>query len=185
MVTEMTNRLLAVVVAVAVSATLAAHAAQGPIHQLALVHLGLRLPSATGSLRPTVPAAVPGALETAAVLVTRSARQALDPKADVLSAYERDHDALEHLRQQASALRGPAHPAFNRLLDADQQALATLERRALDYQSGDTTAAVAAMDQEVGQAQAALSAALSAPAREGVRQGRGEAATPARARAGR
>lgn len=185
MVIEMTNRLLAVVVAVAVSATLAAHAAQGPIQHLPLVHFGLGLPSATVSLRPAVPAAVPGALETAAVLVTRSARQALDPKAAVLSAYQRDHDALEHLRQQASALRGPAHPAFNRLLDADQQALATLERQALDYQSGDTTAAVAAMDQVVRQAQAALSAALSAPAPEGVKRGRGEPALRAGGRAGR
>ena len=157
MVIEMTNRLLAVVIAVTVSSILAAHAAQASLKPLPTLHLGLRLPTARAALGAQMPAVVPGSLQTAAVTLTRRAQEAVDPGSAVVSAYQRDHDALEHLRQPASALRSPAHAAFNKLLDADQRRLATLERQALDYQSGD---------------------ALSVPAGAAVRPARGQAAKP-------
>lgn len=161
MVIQMTNRLLAVVIAVTLSTTLAAHASV----QLPAFTLGVHVPLATFALRqPQVPAGVPAALQTAARSLTNQARAALDPKSVVTAAYQRDHDALEHLRQRASALRSPAHASFTRSLDADQQTLATLERQALDYQSGDAASAALAMDHVVEQARAALAAAVTAGA---------------------
>ena len=185
MVIEMTNRLLAVVIAVTVSSILAAHAAQASLKPLPSLHLGLRLPTAGAALGAQIPAVVPGSLQTAAVALTGRAQEAVDPRSAVVSAYQRDHDALEHLRQPASELRSPAHAAFNKLLDADQRRLATLERQALDYQSGDAIAAMAAMDRVVQEAQAALSAALSVPAGAAVRPARGQAVKPSSGRPAR
>lgn len=177
MVIQMTNRLLAVVIAVTVSTTLAAHAAQGSTVHLPAFRLGVHVPFATFGLRqPQVPAGMPAALQTAALSVTRQARAALDPKAVVTAAYQRDHDALEHLRQQAAALRSPAHASFNRLLDADQRTLATLERQALDYQSGDAASAALAMDRVVEQTRTALAAAVPAGAAGAVKPSHGHRA---------
>jgi hypothetical protein len=162
MAIAMTNRLLALVIAVALSATVAARAVQASYAGWTGPRLGLRLPSHLLPLDPQVAPQVPGVLQTAAVSLGRSAQQTLDPKSSLLRAYQRDHDALERMRQRASGLRQPARAAYNRLLDSDQQALATLERQALDYQSGDAAAAEGAMDQVVLRAEAALAKAQTA-----------------------
>jgi hypothetical protein len=100
-------------------------------------------------------------LQAAAAEVTASADAVIDPHSAITAAYQRDHVALEHLRQQASALKGAAHPAFNRLIDSDEATLATLERQALDYSSGNASANVALMDAVVASAQHSLNTALA------------------------
>ncbi len=150
MVVQMTNRLLATVMAMALSSGLVAHAAQNTRTQLpALPHLQL----------PAVPhVSLPTALQAVADSV-------FDPDgATIKAAYQRDHDALEQLRQQASDLRGAAHPAINRLIQQDQEALLQMEKSAL---SGNVTGAgvntvVVNMDHVVNQAQAALASAKAA-----------------------
>lgn len=133
MVTQMTNRLLATVTAVAVSGALTAHAAQG-------VHV------------------TPPALLNQ---VASTARVALDPGAAAIrQEYQRDHDVLEHLRQEGSELQGSAHPQFNQVIAADQAQLLALEQAALAQIAADSStnsaATITQMDALVTQAQAAL-----------------------------
>lgn len=174
----MTNRLLALVITLAVTATIAAHAAQARGQSLPSVNVDAHVSIITASLakhRPVLPtalpselaatiqASVPGTIQTAAITVTQQARDVIDPKSVVTAAYQRDHDALEQLRQRAAPLSLPARSAFGRVLDRDQEALATLERRALDYQSGDALGSTAQMDELVAQAQGTLTASLGSP----------------------
>lgn len=135
MVTQMTNRLLATVIAVFVSGALTAHASEN-------VHI----------TPPTVP--------TVLRQVEATAQAAVDPTASIREAYQRDHDALEHLRQEGSELKSPAHTQFNQLIAADQAQLLALEKAALDQvaagitvDAGATTAQMAAIP---AQARAAL-----------------------------
>src|SRR5438067_696882 len=110
MVISMTNRLLAVVIALALSGGIAAHAAQAPQRPLAPITL-------------LSASALPAALQTAASRITESATSAIDPGTAIRSAYQRNRVSLEHLRQQASQLNGSAHPAFNQLISDDERAL--------------------------------------------------------------
>lgn len=164
MAAAMTNRLLSMVMAVACLAAVAAHAASDGVTRMSGLNLGFRL--SAPHLAPVTfhlaPVALPTAgLQAAAATMTARAQAVVDPAGTITAAYQRDHVALEHLRQQASALRGAAHPAFNRVVDSDEAALASLERQALDYTSGNPAASVAAMDQLVAAAQQSLNAELS------------------------
>jgi hypothetical protein len=132
----MTNKLLATVMAFALSGALTARAAQD-------VHL--TPPSVSATLKQ----------------VAASATTALDPTAgSIRQAYQQDHDALEHLRQQGSGLGSPAHQQFNQLIGADQAHLLALEKAALDKIAAGSavngTATIAQMAAIVAQAQASL-----------------------------
>ncbi|HSO92955.1 MAG TPA: hypothetical protein VLS53_00610 [Candidatus Dormibacteraeota bacterium] len=163
MVTQMTNRLLATVMTFAVSTGLATHAAQNPHHALPQVNLTrLTLPRAS-----SVPQAVQTAaaqLTVAANHVSETATAAVDPTAAIRAAFQRDHVALEHLRQQASVLKGSAHPAFNQLISNDEETLVELEKTALASNSSSPSASIATMDHLVAAAEAALAQAKAQPA---------------------
>jgi hypothetical protein len=158
MVTQMTNRLMALVMAFAMGSGLAAHAAQDPHKALPTVAI------------PTLPAAtsLPATLQTAAERVSDTATSAVDPSGAIRSAFQRDHVALEHLRQQASALKGAAHPAFNQLISNDEATLVDLERTALASKNAAASSTIAAMDQLVSSANAALQKALAQPAAQKI-----------------
>jgi hypothetical protein len=146
----------------AVSTGLAAHAAQDPHRALPQVNLShLTLPRAS---------AVPQAVETAATQVSNAANHvsdaataAVDPSAAIRAAFQRDHVALEHLRQQASVLKGSAHPAFNQLISNDEATLVEMEKTALASNNGSASTSIAAMDRLVASAEAALAKAKSQP----------------------
>ena len=145
---SMTNRLLGVVIAFALSSGIVAHAAEAPQRPLAPITF-------------TSASALPVALQTAASHVAESATGAIDPTGAIRAAYERDHVALEHLRQQASQLKGSAHPAFNQYISEQEAALTELERTALATSRPDVASTIAAMDNLVGAAQAKLQLELS------------------------
>jgi hypothetical protein len=148
MVFSMTNRLLLMVIAFALTSGVVAHATEAPQRPLAPI---------------TLPAAnsLPMTLQTAASRITETATGAIDPSAAIRDAYERDHVALEHLRQAASQLQGSAHPAFNQLISDDEAALAEIERTALATSRPSVSNAIAAMDALVASAQAELNRELS------------------------
>jgi hypothetical protein len=145
---SMTNRLLGVVMAFALSSGIVAHAAQTPQRPLSPV----TLESAN---------ALPMALQTAASHVAEAATGAIDPAAAIRAAYERDHVALEHLRQEAAPLQGSAHAAFNQYISDREGALAELERTALATARPAATTTIAAMDNLVTAAQTKLELELS------------------------
>jgi len=136
---SMTNKLLATVMAIALSGALTARASQD-------LHLN----------PPTVNASLPAALTQVAATATT----ALDPAGSIRRAYQQDHDTLEHLRQQGSGLGSPAHQQFNQLIGADQAQLLAIERAALDKIAAgspvNATATIAQMAAIVAQAQASL-----------------------------
>jgi hypothetical protein len=150
MMITMTNRLLAVVIAMALSSGIVAHAAQAPQRPISPV----ALPAASN---------LPTAIQTAASHITEKATSAIDPAAAIRSAYQRDHVALERLRQQASGLKGSAHPAFNQYVSDQEAALSELERTALATIRPSAASTINAMDQLVAEAQAKLTAELSQP----------------------
>jgi len=141
----MTNRLLATVLAVFVSGALTAHASQD-------VHVTFNPPVKPSSLRTV--------LHQVEATATSAAITAIDPAAGIRAAYQRDHDTLEHLRQEGSALKSPTHAQFNQLISADQAQLLALEKAALDQlaagASVNATAVIAQMDAIPSQARAAL-----------------------------
>jgi hypothetical protein len=149
---SMTNRLLGTVIAFALSSGIAAHAAQAPQRPLAPITL-------------TSASALPVALQTAASHVTEAATGAFDPGAAIRAAYQRDHVALEHLRQQASQLKGSAHPDFNQYISDREGALTELERTSLATSRPAVASTIAAMDTLVTAAQARLDLELSAGAK--------------------
>src|SRR5438105_13752881 len=151
MVISMTNRLLGIVIAFALTSGIVAHAAQAPQRPLAPAGL----PSA-GSL--------PMALQTTASHISETATSVIAPSAAIRDAYQRDHVALEHLRQQASALKGSAHPAFNQYISDQEAALTELERTAMATIRPSAGGSIAAMDQLVSAAQATLNRELAQPA---------------------
>lgn len=170
MVSQMTNRLLATVIAFAVSTGVAAHAAQDPRHPLPGVTVselqspGLSLHKLSAPRVTVTATSLPQAVQTAATHLTEVATAAVDPSGAIRAASQRDHIALEHLRQQASALKGSAHPAFNQLISRDEAALIDLEKTGLASNGTSTASSIAQMDQLVASAQAALSQAESQPA---------------------
>ena len=148
MMFSMTNRLLLMVIAFALTSGVVAHAAQAPQRPLAPISL----PAASG---------LPMTLQTAASRITETATGAIDPSAAIRDAYQRDHVALEHLRQAASQLYGSAHPAFNQLISDDEANLTEIERTALATTRPSVSGAIAAMDNVVAGAQAQLARQLS------------------------
>src|SRR5256714_12415017 len=150
MVISMTNKLLGVVIALALTSGIAAHAAQAPQRPLSPI----ALPAASS---------VPAALQTAASRISETATSTIDPSAAIRGAYQRDHVALEHLRQQASQLKGSAHPAFNQFISDQEAALLAIERAALTTSRPASSSTIAAMDKLVAAAQAELTRELSQP----------------------
>ena len=148
MVISMTNRLLAVVIAIALSSGIVAHAAQAPQRPLAPVSL----PAASS---------LPLAVQTTVSRISETATSTVDPSGAIRDAYQRDHVALEHLRQQASQLEGAAHPAFNQLISDDESALAEIERTALATTRPVADTTIATMDKLVASAQAELDRELA------------------------
>ena len=142
MVITMTNRLLGIVIALALTSGIVAHAAQAP-------------------QRPLAPVTLPAALQTAASHVGETATGAIDPSGAIRAAYQRNRVALEHLRQQASALKGSAHAAFNQFISDQELALTQTERAALATSRPDVSSAIAAMDRVVAGAEAELNRELS------------------------
>ena len=158
MVISMTNRLLGIVIALALSSGVVAHAAQAP-------------------QRPIAPVTLPAALQTAASHVSESATSAIDPAAAIRAAYQRNRVALEHLRQQASSLKGTPHAAFNQLVSDQELALTQTERAALATTRPDAAGAIAAMDKLVAAAGAELDRELaqnSAPRSSNAKSGQTE-----------
>ena len=114
MVITMTNRLLGIVIALALTSGVVAHAAQAP-------------------QRPIAPLTLAATLQTAASHVSETATGAIDPAAAIRAAYQRNHVALEHLRQQASMLKGTAHVAFNQFVSDQELALTQTEGGTCDH----------------------------------------------------
>jgi hypothetical protein len=159
---SMTSRLLGVVIGFALTSGIVAHAAEAPQRPLAPISL-------------TSASALPAALQTAASHVTETATGAFDPGAAIRAAYQRDHVALEHLRQQASQLKGSAHPEFNQYISDREGALTELERTALATSRPVVASTIAAMDTLVSAAEARLAVELSAAA-AAKSQGSGQSA---------
>ncbi|TMD03704.1 MAG: hypothetical protein E6J01_15785 [Chloroflexi bacterium] len=137
---SITNKLLATVMAIALSGALTARASQD-------LHL-------------TAPTVNTSSLPAALNQVAATATTALDPAGSIRQAYQQDHDALEHLRQQGSGLGSPAHQQFNQLIGADQAQLLAIEKAALDKIAAgspvNATATIAQMAAIVTQGQASL-----------------------------
>jgi hypothetical protein len=142
MVIKMTNRLLSIVIAIALTGGIAAHAAQAP-------------------QRPLAPLTLPATLQTAASHVSEAATGAVDPGAAIRAAYQRNRVALEHLRQQASPLKGNARANFNQYISDRELALTQAERAALATSRPAASSAIAAMDKLVAAAETELNHQLS------------------------
>jgi hypothetical protein len=145
MVIKMTNRLLGIVIALALSSGIVAHAATAPQRPLAPISL----------------ASANVALHTAASHVAETATGTIDPAGAVRDAYQRDLVALEHLRQQAMQRKGSAHLAFNQHISDRETALIELKRSALATSRPAVASTIAAMDKLVAEAQAELDVELS------------------------
>jgi hypothetical protein len=145
---SMTSRLLGVVIAFALTSGIVAHAAEAPQRPMAPISF-------------TSASALPIALQTAASHVAETATGAIDPTAAIRAAYQRDHVALEHLRQQASQLKGSAHPAVNQYISDQEGALTELERTALATSRPAVASTIVALDNLVTAAQSKLDLELS------------------------
>jgi hypothetical protein len=142
MVINMTNRMLSIVMAIAFMSGIVAHAASAP-------------------QRPLAPVTLPATLQTAASHVSETATGAIDPAAAIRAAYQRNRVALEHLRQQGSALKGTARAAFNQVVSDQELALTQTERAALATTRPDAQSAIAAMDTLVATTEAELNRELA------------------------
>ena len=145
MIIRMTNRLLGIVIALALTSGIVAHAATAPQRPLAPISLE------SANL----------ALHTAASHVAETATGTVDPAGAVRDAYQRDLVALEHLRQQAMQRKGSAHLAFNQHISDREAALIELKRSALATSRPAVASTIAAMDKLVAEAQAELDVELS------------------------
>jgi hypothetical protein len=142
MVIKMTNRMLSIVIAIALTSGVVAHAAWAP-------------------QRPLAPLTLPAALQTAASHVGETATGAIDPSAAIRAACQRNRVALEHLRQQASPLQGATRAAFEQFIADQELALTQTERAALATSRPDVSSSIAAMDKVVAAADAELNRELS------------------------
>src|ERR1700736_3444797 len=145
MVIKMTNRLLSIVLAIALTGGIVAHAAQAP-------------------QRPLAPLTLPATLQMAASHVSEAATGAVDPGAAIRAAYQRNRVALEHLRQQGSPLKGNARANFNQYISDQELALTQTERAPLATSRPASSSAIAAMDKLVAAAEAELGRQLSVTA---------------------
>jgi hypothetical protein len=142
MVIKMTNRMLSIVIAIALTSGIVAHAASAP-------------------QRPLAPLTLPAALQTAASHVGETATGAIDPSAAIRAAYQRNRVTLEHLRQQASPLQEATRAAFDQLISDQELALTQTERAALATSRPSVSSSIAAMDKIVAAAEEALNRELS------------------------
>lgn len=142
MVITMTNRLLAIVIAFALSSGIIAHAAQDSSIKKPV----LPLPHLTLGEQAT-PEPAPAVFEEVAA--------AIDPRAPIRDAYVRDQVALEHLRQSASKLSSKLRPGFNAQISDDEAKLVDIERTAL-ASSNPSSSSVKDMDKLVASATATL-----------------------------
>jgi hypothetical protein len=142
MVIMMTNRLLGIVIALALTSGIVAHAAQAP-------------------QRPLTPISLPDAIQTAASKVSETATGAVDPAAAIRAAYQRNRVALAHLRQQASPLKGSARATVDQLIADQEGALTETQRTALATRRPTASSAIAEMDKLVGAAEEGLNRELS------------------------
>jgi hypothetical protein len=131
---SMTNRLLGIVIAFALTSGVVAHAAQAPERPL------ISLP----------------ALQTAASHVGETATGAIDPSAAIRAAYQRNLVALAHLRQQASPLKGSARLAYYQFVSDQEAALTQTQRTALATSRPAASSTIAAMDKLVAAAEQEL-----------------------------
>src|SRR6202165_6001431 len=138
MVIKMTNRLLGIVIALALSSGIVAHAATAPQRPLAPISL----------------ASANVALHTAASHVAETATGTIDPAGAVRDAYQRDLVALEHLRQQAAQRKSGAHLAFNQHISDRETALIELKRSALATSRPAVASTNAAGDKKGGEGHA-------------------------------
>ena len=155
----MTNRLLGVVIALALTSGIVAHAAQAPQRPL------ISLP----------------AIQTAASHVGEAATGAIDPGAAIRAAYQRDHVALEHLRRQASPLKGSARLAYYQFISDREAELTQTQRTALASRRPAASSTIAEMDTLVTEAEVELNRELSnmgpATAKESDRRGDSESSS--------
>src|SRR6266480_2457928 len=111
---SMTNRLLGIVIALALTSGVVAHAASAPQRPLAPVSL----PTASN---------LPAALQTAASRISEAATSTIDPAAAIRGAYQRDHVALEQTERAALATTRPdaqsAIAAMDKLVAATETEL--------------------------------------------------------------
>ena len=142
MVIKMTNRMLSIVIAIALTSGVVAHAAWAP-------------------QRPLAPLTLPAALQTAASHVGETATGAIDPSAAIRAAYQRNRVALEHLRQQASPLQGTTRAAFEQFIADQELALTQTERAALATSRPSVSSSIAEMDNIVAAADEELMLELS------------------------
>src|ERR1700694_1992366 len=142
MVIKMTNRLLSIVIAIALTSGIVAHASQAP-------------------QRPLAPPPPPATPQTPASHVGETATGAIDPGAAIRAAYQRNRVALEHLRQLASPLKGSARAAFEQFISDQELALTQTERTALATSRPAVSSSIAAMDKVVAAADAELNRELS------------------------
>jgi hypothetical protein len=142
MVIKMTNRMLSIVIAIALTSGVVAHAASAP-------------------QRPLAPLTLPATLQTAASHVGETATGAIDPSAAIRAAYQRNRVGLEHLRQQASPLQGATRAAFEQFIADQELALTQTERAALATSRPDVSSSIAAMDNVVAAAESELNRELS------------------------
>ncbi|HKV32577.1 MAG TPA: hypothetical protein VJT14_16350 [Candidatus Dormibacteraeota bacterium] len=147
MIIKMTNRLLSIVIAIALTSGIVAHAAQAP-------------------QRPLAPLTLPATLQTAASHVGETATGAIDPSGAIRAAYQRNRVALEHLRQQASPLKGSARATFDQFISDQELALTQTERAALATSRPAVSSSIAAMDKVVADAEAELNRELLKATRE-------------------
>ena len=122
MVITMTNRLLAIVMAFALSSGIIAHAAQDESSKPPV------LPLPQMSLSDRLATSLPGAIASD---VVDEASAAIDNRGPVRDAYVRDQVALEHLRQSESKLMCNTRQSFNTLVSNDEAELVDIERNAL------------------------------------------------------
>lgn len=163
MVITMTNRLLAIVMAFALSSGIVAHAAQDsskkqPGLPIPLPHLtlGEQATSASAPDASSTPGiSLPAPLQTVANNVADVAAGAIDHRAPIRAAYVRDQVALEHLRQSESKLSSETRQGFNAQISDNEAKLVDIERTAL-ASGKPSSASVAEMDKLVASATATL-----------------------------
>ncbi len=135
----MTNRLLGIVIAFALTSGVVAHAAQAPERPLISIR----------------------AIQTAASHVGETATGAIDPSAAIRAAYQRNQVALEHLRQQASPLKGSARVAFYQFISDQEATLIQTQRTALATRRPAASSTIAEMDKLTTAAEDELNRELS------------------------
>lgn len=168
MVTAMTNKMLATVMAVAVCGAITAHAAQGAKVTVASIfteapHIVVRATTTpdASTAAPATPAASHPA--TPAKPVTTATPTPTCPPASVAAsirqAYQRDYASLELLKQLGASLKGTVRVQLTNVIASDEASALSLENTALAAQAAcrpvDQNGTIGQLDGLVSQARAA------------------------------